>query len=122
MEKRSALALPSTKHIRLGHLRPGERMLSHDPTQVAFGMTDMGSHNSANRNVDLYGGVAFVPHNGKKCFRGVDPLKRAQAHPIETAKRVLYITDGSGRDQYIVQNSGGLTVDKHLATHGTDQG
>ena len=55
---------------------------------------------------------------GSKCHRGVDPFKKF--HASETAKRVTYREDGTGRDGYISKNSGGLTIFNNNSVHGTD--
>lgn len=39
---------------------------------------------------------------------------------MDTAKRVIYRQDGSGRDGYIALNSGGLTVNNVSGVNGTD--
>ena len=83
-------------------------------------MADMGSHNPNQRNVDEFGGVPFVPHLGNHCHRGTNPFKKSDFHPSETAKRVIYKEDGSGRDTYISSNSGGLTVTNQSGVNGTD--
>ena len=55
---------------------------------------------------------------GNKCHRGVDPFKKF--HASETAKRVFYKEDGTGRDGYIAKNSGGLTIFNQSSVMGTD--
>tara|TARA_B110000305_G_C18756492_1_gene323326 strand:+ start:193 stop:447 length:255 start_codon:yes stop_codon:yes gene_type:complete len=83
-------------------------------------MADMGSHNPNQRNCDDFGGVPFVAHTGNHCHRGTNPFKKSDFHPSETAKRVIYKEDGSGRDTYISSNSGGLTVTNMSGVNGTD--
>jgi hypothetical protein len=39
---------------------------------------------------------------------------------MDTAKRVFYRQDGSGRDGYIAKNSGGLTINNVCGVNGTD--
>jgi len=53
-------------------------------------MASMGASSVNCRNIDEYGGAAFVNHNGNRCFRGEDLFKKANFHPSETAKRVVY--------------------------------
>ena len=55
---------------------------------------------------------------GNKCHRGVDPFKKF--HASETAKRVTYREDGTGRDGYISKNSGGLTIFNQGSVMGND--
>jgi hypothetical protein len=69
-------------------------------------------------NIDDFGGVPFYSHMGSKCHRGVDPFKKF--HASETAKRVTYREDGTGRDGYISKNSGGLTIFNQSSVNGTD--
>ena len=83
-------------------------------------MSDMGSHNPNQRNVDEFGGVPFVNHTGNHCHRGTNPFKKSDFHPSETAKRIVYREDGSGRDTYISSNSGGLTITNQSCVNGTD--
>ena len=97
-----------------------ERVGGHDHRRIAFGMSDMGVGHD-NRNVDGFGGVPFYVHKGTMCHRGANPFKKADFHPSETVKRVIYREDGSGRDTYIATNNGGLTVQNQIATSGTDQ-
>jgi len=74
----------------------------------AFGMKNMEVSNpNITRNVDDFGGVPFYNHMGSSCHRGAQAFKKF--HAAETAKRVIYNEDGSGRDGYIALNSGGLT-------------
>ena len=85
-------------------------------------MDGLGSKGLGSNNLDInnFGGEPFYMHMGKVCHRGAHPFKRPEAHPTETAKRVLYREDGSGRDGYIMANSGGLTVTNATGVHGTD--
>jgi len=78
---------------------------------------DVGNSHT-NKNVDGFGGVPFYSHMGSKCHRGADPFKKF--HASETAKRVLYNADGTGRDGYITKNSGGLTVSNNYSVMGSD--
>ena len=80
----------------------------------------MGASSGNCRNIDEFGGEAFVNHNGNKCFRGADPFKKSEFHPSDTAKRVVYRQDGSGRDTYIANNNGGLSVSNRSGVMGTD--
>jgi hypothetical protein len=73
-----------------------------------------------NRNIDDFGGAAFVTHRGNHCFRGATAFKKSDYHPMDTAKRVIYRENGSGRDGYISKNSGGLTVNNVSGVNGTD--
>ena len=75
-----------------------------------------------NRNVDDYGGEPFSINSGKTCFRGVNPHKKASFHPSDTSKRVVYQSDGSGRDIYITANNGGLSIHNTSGVNGTDAG
>ena len=80
----------------------------------------MGNNNFTNRNIDEYAGEPFhswAKHNG---WRGVQANKKAEMHPTQTAKRIIYRSDGKGRDMYIVQNNGGLSVTKRSELNGTD--
>ncbi len=45
------------------------------------------------------GGMPFYNHMGSHCHRGAAPFKKF--HAAETAKRVIYNEDGTGRDGYI---------------------
>ena len=92
-------------------------MSSHDHAKVAFSMASLG-HSA--RNVDEFGGVPFLNHAGNKCHRGVNPHKKSDFHPSETAKRCIYQTDGSGRDMYITCNNGGLSVTNQSFVNGSD--
>ena len=70
------------------------------------------------RNVDDFGGMPFYSHMGSKCHRGIDPFKKFHAN--ETAKRVTYREDGTGRDGYITANNGGLSINNYKGVMGTD--
>ena len=71
-------------------------------------MGQLGGKN--NYDVSNFGGEPFIMHKGQSCHRGAKAFKSSQFHPTETAKRVYYKEDGSGRDGYIKANNGGLTV------------
>jgi len=84
-------------------------------------MGGLGSlYSNANRNVDEFGGEPFAMNKGTSNFRGVNPHKKANFHPSETTKRVIYQTDGSGRDMYITSNNGGLSIHNYSGVNGTD--
>ena len=72
------------------------------------------------RDISEFGGVPFVNHMGNHCHRGATAFKKSDFHPMDTAKRVIYRQDGSGRDGYIAKNSGGLTVNNVSGVMGTD--
>ena len=73
-----------------------------------------------NRDVSDFGGVPFLTHMGNYCHRGATAFKKSDFHPMDTAKRVIYRPDGSGRDGYIAKNSGGYTVNNTSGVNGTD--
>ena len=72
------------------------------------------------RDVSDFGGIPFVNHMGNHCHRGATAFKKSEFHPMDTAKRVIYRQDGSGRDGYIAKNSGGFTVNNVSGVMGTD--
>ena len=80
----------------------------------------MGNNNFTNRNIDEYGGEPFHSWAKNYGWRGVNANKKAEVHPIQTAKRVVYRADGNGRDQYILQNNGGLSITNRSELRGTD--
>jgi hypothetical protein len=84
-------------------------------------MSDLG-HNKNHRNCDEFGGIPFLNHMGNRCHRGATAFKKSEFHPMDTAKRVIYRNDGTGRDGYIAANSGGLTTNKHNPVQGSDVG
>ena len=100
--KRTQLSLPN-HGLTMGRCNPhSERLSSHDHTKVAFGMGGASTlYSMAHRDVKEFGGEPFQVNKGLNCFRGVNPHKKSYFHPSDTAKRVVYQTDGSGRDGYI---------------------
>lgn len=73
-------------------------------------VNQMGVYNLSNRNVSEFGGMPFTVHRGHKCHRGVKHNKKADFHPIDHQKHVIYRDDGSGRDGYITNNNGGNSI------------
>lgn len=116
MKRRTLQSLPNN---RFNNTLFSEYMASHDFQKLAFNMGAMGTYNNQ-KSIDEYGGEPFYQSQGSHCFRGVNPHKKASIHPSITTKRVIYNSDGSGRDGYITQNNGGLSVDNYRAIHGTD--
>ena len=98
------------------------RFHGHSEGRVAFPMDGMNPRGCGSNNTDIkhFGGEPFYMHMGKMCHRGAHPFKKPDMHPTETAKRVFYREDGSGRDGYIKANNGGLTVSKASEVMGTD--
>jgi hypothetical protein len=96
------------------------REAGHDHTNIAFAMADMGTSSGNCRNIDEFGGAPFINHAGNKCHRGAEAFKKSNFHPAETAKRVTYHQDGSGRDTYIANNNGGLSITNRSGVLGTD--
>ena len=83
-------------------------------------MANMGTNSINSKNIDEFGGDPFIIHGGNKCHRGAQAFKKSDFHPAETAKRVTYHQDGSGRDTYISNNNGGLSITNKSGVMGTD--
>ena len=131
-----SVSLNETEALRLRKAKPnaafsftdphgsGEsnRFHGHVEGRVAFPMDGLGSKGcgSNNLNISEFGGEPFYMHMGKVCHRGAHPFKKPDHHPSETAKRIFYREDGSGRDGYIMSNNGGLTVSKTGHVFGDD--
>lgn len=118
MKRRTQLSLPNNMFKNGG--TNNERLGTLDNPKISFGLNDMGPYNKTSRNVDEYGGMPFVQNQGSNCFRGVNPHKKARVHPSQTAKRVIYNADGTGRDTYILKNNGGFSINNTSGIKGTD--